>query len=55
YQEGVKGQQKEKALSQDLAEVNNRPVAVNDKATTDKNVPVSINILRNDKILTVTS
>ncbi len=49
YQEGVKAQQKEKALSQDLAEVNKRPLAVNDKATTDANVPVSINILRNDK------
>jgi hypothetical protein len=33
----------------DKMEVNKRPVAMDDKATTDANVPVSINILRNDK------
>ena len=41
YQESVKSQQKEddesrhKVPSQDIAEVNNRPVAINDKATTE--------------------
>ena len=30
-------------------EVNNRPLAIDDNATTDANVPVNINILRNDK------
>ena len=56
YQESVKSQQKEeddesrqKVLSQDIAEVNNRPIAINDKATTESNIPVNINILRNDK------
>ena len=55
YQESVKSQQKEddesrhKVPSQDIAEVNNRPVAINDKATTESNIPVNINILRNDK------
>jgi hypothetical protein len=34
---------------EDKTEVNNRPVAIDDKATTDANVPVEINILRNDK------
>ena len=34
---------------EDKPEVNNRPVAINDKAVTDANIPVSINILRNDK------
>ena len=33
----------------DKTEVNNRPVAINDKATTESNIPVNINILRNDK------
>ena len=56
YQESVKSQQKEdnvksrhKVPSQDIAEVNNRPVASNDKAITNANTPVNINILRNDK------
>ena len=56
YQESVKSQQEEeddeprqKVLSQDIAEVNNRPIAINDKATTESNIPVNINILRNDK------
>ena len=30
-------------------ELNNRPVAINDEATTESNTPVNINILRNDK------
>ena len=34
---------------EDKPEVNNRPVAINDKASTEANIPVSINILRNDK------
>ncbi len=34
---------------EDKTEVNNRPVAIDDKAITDANVPVNINILRNDK------
>jgi len=33
---------------EDKTEVNNRPVAIDDKATTDANVPVEINILRKD-------
>ena len=35
--------------SQDIVQENNRPVAVNDKAVTHVDVPVNINILRNDK------
>lgn len=31
------------------SEVNNRPVAINDEATTESNIPVKINILGNDK------
>jgi hypothetical protein len=55
YQESVKSQQKEDdqsrhmVPSQDIAEVNNRPIAINDKATTESNIPVNINVLRNDK------
>ena len=56
YQESVKSQQEKDNVksqhmvpSQDIAEVNNRPVAINDKATTESNIPVNINILRNDK------
>ena len=48
-QDTGKSQQKNKVLSQDIREVNNRPVAINDKAITNTNVPVNINILRNDK------
>ena len=40
---------KNNVKEEDKTEVNNRPVAINDKATTDANVPVDINILRNDK------
>ena len=46
--ENVKSEHKGKTSS-DIAEVNNRPVAVNDKATTESNIAVNINILRNDK------
>lgn len=45
----AKPEREGKELSQDVIEVNNRPVAINDKAVTDTNVPVNINILRNDK------
>jgi len=48
-QDTGKSQHKNKVLSQDIREVNNRPVAINDKAITNTNVPVNINILRNDK------
>jgi len=34
---------------EDKAEINNRPVAINDEATTESNTPVKINILSNDK------
>jgi Bacterial Ig domain len=44
-----KRENSDKALSQDNAVVNNRPVAINDKAITDANTPVNINILGNDK------
>jgi hypothetical protein len=40
---------KNNVKEEDKREVNNRPVAINDEATTDANVPVNINILRNDK------
>jgi hypothetical protein len=46
--ENVKSEHKGKT-SPDIAEVNNRPIAINDKATTESNTPVNINILRNDK------
>ena len=56
YQESVKSQQEKdnvksqhNVLSQDIVEVNNRPIAINDKAITNANTPVNINILRNDK------
>ena len=45
----VKSEQNDKTLSRDIKEVNNRPVANGDEATTESNVPVNINILRNDK------
>jgi len=48
-QDNVNSQQKGKVLSQDTREANNRPVAINDKAMTNANVPVNINILANDK------
>jgi hypothetical protein len=48
-QDTGRSQQKNKVLSQDIREVNNRPVAINDKPITNTNVPVNINILRNDK------
>jgi len=34
---------------EDKTEVNNRPVAIEDEATTESNIPVKINILSNDK------
>jgi hypothetical protein len=40
---------KDNVKEEDKTEVNNRPVAINDKATTESNIPVKINILRNDK------
>jgi hypothetical protein len=39
----------DKTLSKDIVEVNNRPIAINDEATTESNNPVKINILSNDK------
>lgn len=48
-QDTGKSQHKNKVLSQDIREVNNRPVAINDKEITNTNVPVNINILRKDK------
>ena len=47
--ENVKAEQNDKTLSNDIAKVNNRPVAINDEATTESNIPVKINILSNDK------
>jgi Bacterial cadherin-like domain len=35
--------------SRNIVELNNRPVAIDDKAITYANTPVNINILRNDK------
>ena len=35
--------------AEDKTEVNHRPIAINDKAITNANIPVNINILRNDK------
>ena len=40
---------KDNVKEDDKTKVNNRPVAIDDKATTDANVPVNINILGNDK------
>ena len=36
-------------IEEHKTEVNNRPVAINDEATTESNIPVKINILSNDK------
>ena len=36
-------------VTSEQIEVNNRPVAINDEATTESNIPVKINILSNDK------
>ena len=47
--DNVKSEQNDKTLSRDIKEVNNRPVAINDEATTESNIPVNINILSNDK------
>ena len=35
--------------TEDKTEVNNRPVAIDDEATTESNIPIKINILSNDK------
>jgi hypothetical protein len=40
---------KDNVKEEDKTEVNNRPVAINDEATTESNIPVNINILSNDK------
>ena len=47
--DNVKSEQNDKTLSRDITEVNNRPVANSDEATTESNTPVNINILSNDK------
>lgn len=47
--DNVKSEQNDKTLAKDKIEVNNRPVAINDEATTESNIPVNINILSNDK------
>ena len=47
--DNVKSEHNDKTLSNDKTEVNNRPVAINDEATTESNIPVNINILSNDK------
>ena len=36
-------------VTSEQTKVNNRPVAINDDATTESNIPVKINILSNDK------
>ena len=36
-------------VTSEQTEVNNRPVAINDEATTESNIPLKINILSNDK------
>ena len=36
-------------VTSEQTKVNNRPVAINDEATTESNIPVNINILSNDK------
>ena len=40
---------KDNLKTEQKTEVNNRPVAINDEATTESNIPIKINLLRNDK------